>query len=433
MKKVLIIAYYWPPTGGGGVYRWVKFVKYLRDYGWEPIVYTPSNPEAGIRDESLLKDIPSDITILKRKITEPYSFYKVFTGKKKKSTFDNFVKTNKSTGNSLKEKISIWIRGNLFIPDARCWWIKPSVRFLRKWLKEHPVDVIVSTGPPHSMHMIGLKTVRNSGIPWLADFRDPWTNIDFYHLLRLSGWADRKHRKLERRVLQTANRVVTVTPSWGELMKELGAQSVHVVNNGYDSEDFEFLPIEQDKEFSITHVGSLNGARNPIALWNALSEICNENIEFKSKLKLRFLGAVDYSVKENLKTLNLIEQTEFCGYVTHDEALKIGARSAVLLLLLNNTPGVQGIIPGKMYEYLASNRPILLIGPEACDSARILSETQSGYRAGFDDVSGIKQSILALWEDDKINKSNTDYQKIQQFSRKNLTEKLAKILDDMVR
>ncbi len=432
LKKVLIIAYYWPPTGGGGVYRWVKFVKYLREYGWEPVVYTPANPEAGIRDESLLKDIPDDILVLKRKIFEPYTFYKFFTGKKKSFSYDNFVQTSKKTGNSFKERLSIWIRGNLFIPDARCWWVRPSVRFLTDWLRKHPVDVIVSTGTPHSMHLIGMKTAKRTGIPWLADFRDPWTKIDFYHLLRLSKRADRKHHKLERMVLQSASQVVTVSPSWGDLMKELGAQNVHVINNGFDSDDFQFLPVETDKEFSITHVGSLNADRNPRLFWKVISKICDEHPEIREKLKLRFLGATDYSVRECLQEYELEKYAEFNNYMPHDEALKITAASAVLLLLLNNTPDVKGRIPGKMYEYLASGRPMLMIGPAQCDSADILQETHGGYRADFDNESEMKSAVVVLYDDWKNSVSSSDVSKIERFSRRNLTKKLSEILDSMI-
>ncbi len=432
LKKVLIIAYYWPPTGGGGVYRWVKFVKYLREYGWEPIVYTPLNPEAAIRDESLLKNIPEDITVIKRKITEPYNLYKFFTGKKKDHTIDNFVEKKKS-GNSFKDKLSIWIRGNLFIPDARCMWIKPSSRFLKKWLKKNPVDVIVSTGTPHSMHMIALKVSKKLNIPWLADFRDPWTKIDFYQQLMLSKCANRKHHRLERKVLKSANRVVTVSNNWGQLMKDLGAKNVSVINNGYDEDDFQFLPVETDSDFSVTHVGVLNKDRNPVELWQVFSNLCEESLEFREKLKLRFLGSVDYTIRDNLEKFSLIENAEFLSYVPHDEALKISAKSAILLLLLNNTHDVMGRIPGKLYEYLASQRPILLIGPENCDSDIILRDSRAGLRAGFGNIDEMKTTILSLWKDYKNKNSYTDTEKIQQFSRKRLTQKMALLLNEMIK
>ncbi|MBE9481851.1 MAG: glycosyl transferase family 1, partial [Bacteroidetes bacterium] len=175
MKKVLIITYYWPPSGGAGVQRWLKFVKYLREFGWEPIVYTPENPEAPDIDNSLEKDIPDNLTVIKRKIWEPYTAYKKFIGQEKEQKINaGFLSENKKP--KLSENISVWIRGNFFIPDARKFWIKPSVKFLTNYLKNNPVDAMISSGPPHSMHMIALGLKQRLGIPWLADFRDPWTN-----------------------------------------------------------------------------------------------------------------------------------------------------------------------------------------------------------------------------------------------------------------
>ena len=211
MKKVLIITYYWPPSGGAGVQRWLKFVKYLRGFGWEPIVYTPENPEAPATDESLLKDIPDNLTVLRTRIWEPYSLYKNFIGQKKGETINaGFLSEKKKPG--IAEKISVWIRGNWFIPDARKFWIKPSIIFLSQYLKNNPVHAVVSTGPPHSMHLIALGLKKQLHLPWLADFRDPWTNIDFYDKLMLTKFSNEKHKRMELEVLKNADKVVVV--SW---------------------------------------------------------------------------------------------------------------------------------------------------------------------------------------------------------------------------
>ncbi len=431
-KKVLIITYYWPPTGGGGVYRWLKFVKYLPQFGWEPIVYTPLNPEAGITDETLLTDISKNVSVLKKKIIEPYALYKLITNKPKTFTYDNFVHTHEKLKKSFKEKVSIFIRGNLFIPDARCLWIKPSVKYLTNYLKENPVDVIVTTGTPHSMHLIGLRLSRITKIPWMADFRDPWTNIEYYHLLRLTKYANNKHIKLEKKVLTSADIVVTVSPSWAKLMENLGAKNVYTINNGYDDEDFSFLPVEIDDKFTITHVGVLNESRNPYKLWKAISEICFQSEDFRNNLKLQFLGTTDFTVKEYLKELELLQYTDFFGYVKHSDALKITAASAVLLLLLNNTPDIEGRIPAKMYEYIAARRPILQIAPEKCDAAQILYETNSGYRADFDDTEEIKKNILKLYNNFKNTTTELKFTNIEKYSRKKLTQKLSIVLDNML-
>jgi hypothetical protein len=191
-RKVLIITYYWPPSGGAGVQRWLKFSKYLRDYDWEPVIYTPENPEAPAIDNSLEKDIPMGIKVIKRPITEPYLAYKRFVGMKLDEKVNaGFLQEKEKPG--LLEGIAVWLRGNLFIPDARRFWIRPSAKYLVNYLKAHPVDAIVSTGPPHSMHLIALQVYKKLNIPWLADFRDPWTGIDFYHQLKLTLLADRIH------------------------------------------------------------------------------------------------------------------------------------------------------------------------------------------------------------------------------------------------
>ena len=212
MKRVLIITYYWPPSGGSGVQRWLKMSKYLPENGWQPVIYTPEEGEFPIIDTSLEKDVSPEAEVIRRPIVEPYTLYKRFLGVKETETVKaGFIKENGEKA-GWKEKLSLWIRGNCFIPDARCWWVKPSVRYLKSYLKEHPVDAIISTGPPHSMHLIAMKLKEALGIPWIADFRDPWTEIDYYNDLHLTRWADRKHHRLEREVLTKTDKVITVAP-----------------------------------------------------------------------------------------------------------------------------------------------------------------------------------------------------------------------------
>ena len=194
-KKVLIVVYYWPPSGGSGVQRWTKFVKYLRDFGLEPIIYTPSNPERPALDTSLENDIPEGLEVIQRTIWEPYSLYKKFVGIDKEEQLGSGLMIS-GKENSTLQKFSIWIRGNLFVPDARRFWIQPSIKYLTSYLLENPVDAIVSTGPPHSLHLIGLGLSKKTHIPWLADFIDPWTNIDFFEELKLNGPAKKRHHKL---------------------------------------------------------------------------------------------------------------------------------------------------------------------------------------------------------------------------------------------
>lgn len=432
MKKVLVITYYWPPSGGAGVQRWLKFTKYLRQYGWEPIIYTPENPEAPAIDHSLEKDVPEGIQVIKTKIWEPYAAYKRFVGRKKEDSIKGgFLSENKRP--SITEKISVWIRGNFFIPDARKFWIKPSVRFLVDYLKKNPVDAMVSTGPPHSMHMIALGIKKKLNIPWLADFRDPWTNIDFYDDLMLTKFAHQKHIRLEREVLNTADKVVTVSWNWAKDFEKLCNRMIEVVTNGYDPEDFIGLNSNVTNEkFNLCHLGSMNKDRNPINLWKALAELCLNNGNFKDKLKITFIGQTDFSVFESIKESNLENNVEKIDYLPHQLAMKVAADSNLLILPLNNTPNVDGIIPGKVFEYLALMRPILCIGPEGGDSAKIIQECNAGITADFDNRELMKLTLMKYFNAFNSNAGlpQIETKNLDNYSRKILTQKIVKLLDD---
>ncbi len=433
MKRLLIITYYWPPSGGGGVMRWLKFVKYFREFGWEPVVYTPENPEMPAEDESLFTQVPEGITVIKRPVWEPYSLYKRFTGQKKDRRINTGFLAESETP-KLTEQLSVWIRGNFFIPDARKYWIKPSVSFLKKYLDENPVDAIISTGPPHSMHLIGLGIKKSLNIPWVADFRDPWTNIDFYPKLKLTRWADKKHRRLEKEVLSKADEVVTVSWNWAKDFQKIVDRDVKVITNGYDSADFpeEHEKTEVDKKFTLVHIGAMNADRNPENLWKVLSEMVNTVEGFKENLEIRLIGSNDVSVVSSLGKNGLIENTKLISYLPHGEVLQQTRSAQILLLPLNDTPNVSGIIPGKLYEYLASRRPILCIGPEDGDSARIIAESKSGKISEFSETKGLHQ-IMNSYYSEYIEKGVIDLQavNIERFSRKELTGKMVNLLDSL--
>ena len=370
--------------------RWLKFSKYLRDHQWEPVVFTAENADYPEIDTSNMKDIPAGITVLKKKIWEPYSAYKRFIGAGKKATINTgFLSESKKPG--LLEKISVWIRGNLFIPDAKKYWIKPASEFLIRYLRENPVDAIVSTGPPHTTHMIALRVKEKTGIPWIADFRDPWTNIDFYDKLMLSKWADKKHHHLEKKVIKKADLLTVVSWNWGKEFDELGASRVEVIAIGFDPEDFNFPDIPDDNKFAITHIGSFNKDRNPEKFWQSLTSLCNEHANFREDLKIRLIGKVDHAVIQNIHSAGLSGQLEKLDYMPHAEVLKEIVKSPVLLLPINQTPNLKGIVPGKVFEYLAARRPVFVIGPEDGDTARIVKETGGGIVCEFDDSEKMKE------------------------------------------
>lgn len=421
MKKVLIITYYWPPSGGGGVMRWLKMSKFLPELGWQPVIYTPENPDPSVTDESLLKEIHPEIVELKTPIWEPYDFYRKLTGKKSGTKFKAGYISEASSGN-WKSKLSVFVRGNFLIPDPRKFWIKPSIKYLTKYLEGNDIDLIISTGPPHSMHMIALGLKRRFDIPWIADFRDPWTDIDFYHKLKLTRWADKKHHRMEHEVLTKADHVVTVSPGCATDLEKLADRKIAVINNGYDPLDYNFEKQNPDREFSITHFGAFNTDRNPATLWRVLSEISSTNVEFKKLLCIRLIGQTDESVINDIKKNNLEENLVLIDHLPHREGLIELSKSQLLLLPLNDAPNVKGILPGKMYEYLALHRPILAIGPTDADYAKILQETGSGVPVNFNDFQGIKKNVEDYFE--QFQKGNLIIQSnsFEKYSRKNLAK-----------
>lgn len=429
MKKVLIITYYWPPSGGAGVQRWLKFAKYLPQYGWEPVVYTPENPDFAIEDKSLMKDVAPDLKVLKSKIWEPYELYKMLIGKKGQKVNVSFAEGSKKQGKI--HKLALALRGNLLIPDPRCFWIRPSVDILKKYVKENPVDAIITTGPPHSMHIIGRKLHRATGIPWLADFRDPWTNIDFYKELNLTWIADKLHHRAERKVLQQADCVVSVTPTWCAELEELAGRKVDLIHNGYDEDDVVKTTDAVQSGFSIVHIGSINAARNPKVLWKALSELVSEHSDLADELKIRFVGNVEPVVLNSLDELSLGCFVDKVGYLPHAEAIAFQQTSPVLLLLINNTPNAKGILTGKFYEYMASERPILVIGPKDSDVEDLVNETRCGVLVDFEDVSGMKKAVLQLFDDYKTGKLESKSENYVQYSRRAQCELMAGLLNDI--
>lgn len=434
MKRVLIITYYWPPSGGSGVQRWLKMSKYLPEYGWQPVIYTPEEGEYPILDASLEKDVAPEAEIIRRPIVEPYTLYKKFLGiKKSESVKVGFIKENrKKLG--WKENFSRWIRGNCFIPDARCLWVKPSVNYLKSYLKVHPVDAIVSTGPPHSMHLIAMKLKEVTGIHWIADFRDPWTEIDYYGDLRLTRWADRKHHRLEYEVLTKADKVVTIGWDCAKSLGRLGNRNVCVIPNGFDWEvDAKPKEILLSQEFTLTHLGIVTPSRNAPQLWAALKELKEEDETFGKKLKISLVGQIDQSVLENLYAVGLKENTEIVPYIPHEQIQQAQGASQVLLLLVNNTPNAKGILTGKIFEYLASGRPILCIGPEDGDAAHILSETKAGVTVSFEDKEKMKEVVKVLYHKylEKALPFNNS-KEIEKYSRKAQAEEYAKLLEKTI-
>ena len=437
MKRVLIITYYWPPSGGSGVQRWLKMSKYLPENGWQPVICTADGAEYPVEDLSLEKDVASEAEIIRRPIVEPYSFYKKFLGIKKDEKIKaGFINEGKKKS-AWKENISIWLRGNLFIPDARCWWIKPSVRYLKKYLQKNPVDAIISTGPPHSMHLIAKELHKKFNIPWIADFRDPWTDIDFFSELKLTKRSLKKHHRLQYQVLTEANKVVTVGWDWAKGLESHGAKDVAVITNGYDF-NIEELKTKSDlsQSFTMSHVGIVGAARNATKFWEALGELIKDEnrSEFSNLLKIRLIGQVDNSVLISIKENKLENHVEIIPYIPHEKVIIEQSSSQVLLLFVNNSPNAKGILTGKIFEYMASGRPILAIGPKDGDTAIILDETKSGVIVDFEDKEGMKKVILDLFEKYKDNQLPTkENESVKKYSRRALAKEYVNLIERILR
>ena len=425
MKKVLIISYYWPPLGGSGVQRWLKFSKYLLKLDWKPIIYTPENPYFELKDDTLLKEISSEISIWKTPIWEPYTLKdKIF--QKGLNNHSAGVISNKY---SLKNRFLNWIRGNLFIPDPKKYWVNPTVNSLKSIIKEQKINYIVSTGPPHSMHLIALKLKKIfSDLNWIADFRDPWTNLDILNDFNLSKRSLKIHRNLENNVLKNADLVLTVGERWAADFKDLGAKNVKVITNGYDSDDFKDFKDLDTNKFILGHYGIMNHLRNPSNLWKALNELCLENNDFNKSLEIRLSGNIDKNILNeiskypflNSKLVNL-------GFLNHKDVIKEYSMASLLLLLLFDSKSGEGNYPGKLFEYIATKKPILSFGPTESDVKNILKNGFGIYHAYKGDVNSIKENILSVYNYKYVNKGLDS----TKYSRKHLTKELVKILEEL--
>mgnify|MGYP003974135029 CR=1 FL=1 len=423
MKKVLIITYYWPPAGGSGVQRWLKFSKYLPENGWKPYIFTPDSPSFEIKDEDLFKDVHVEAEVWKTPIWEPYTLRDKLFGKSE-STNAGIIQDKSST----KNKLLNWVRGNIFIPDPKVFWIKPSIKLLTKKIKEEGITHIVSTGPPHSMHLIALGLKKhNLDLKWIADFRDPWSELDLLNDFHLTKKSKQKYRKLEKEVLQNSDVCLTVSETWVESFKDLGSNNVKLVTNGFDEEDFTVKEKENDK-FIIGHFGLLNHLRNPKKLWKILYDLCDENPEFNEKLEIRISGNIDTEVLQNItQYFHLKTKVKVLGYLSHKEVLNQYNEASVLLLLLFNSVSGIGNYPGKIFEYFAAKRPILAFGPKESDTQKLMEKTKSGIYHDYSD-DNLKESIISLFEN-KEEFITSD--KINNFTRKKLTQQLSDLLDKM--
>ena len=418
-RKVLIILYYWPPAGGPGVQRWLYFVRYLRDFGIEPVLFLPKKPHYPIRDNTLEALIPQDLTTFRSFFWEPYMLASIFGTAKTKRLSAGIIHRKRA---GILEQFLLWVRGNLFIPDARCGWLKPALRQLPTILRDEGITTVITTGPPHSLHLIGLKMKSLVPIRWIADFRDPWTDIGYMESLYLGQRATEKHQELERQVLQGADAVITTSEHTKLAFEKITKKPIHVITNGFDVQPGNGK--QPPGKFVLSHIGSLLSDRNPEALWKALVSLCQESSDFLADIQLELTGTVSQEVLEQIKSHNLEAITNVNPYVVHSEALQLQRQAQILLLLEIDAPKTVGILPGKMFEYIAASRPILAIGPKGWEASSFIEAAGCGH--GFTNLQQdeIQRQIWLWYLAYKAGNLDIKPEAATSFTRKNLTEKL---------
>lgn len=423
-KKVLIITYYWPPAGGPGVQRWLKFVKYLPEFDVQPVVYIPQDPSYPILDLSLLAEVPKEAIIISQPIKEPYKFAGFLSRKHSRLISSGVIPEKKKQ--NLIQKLMLYIRGNYFIPDARKAWVDPSITYLQNYIQKHNIKTVITTGPPHSLHLIGMGLKEHLKIKWVADFRDPWTTIGYHKKLKLTKSSTRKHHSLERKVLAAADCIIVTSDNIKKEFEIKTQQTVVVITNGYDT--YHMPKTTKDKKFTLSHIGSLLSERNPKNLWAVLEKLINENVEFKAHFQLKLIGVVSDDVLKVIHSYNLKNYVNVVGYLSHIEALMQQRQSQLLLLVEIDSEDTKAIIPGKLFEYMVSETPILAIGPKESDVERIIESTNTGNYFYYDSDDDLKSQILTYFEAYKRNDLTTQPIGLKPYSRRELTRKLVELI-----
>ena len=425
-KRVLFITYYFPPSGGSGVQRPVKFVKYLPRFGWQPTVLTvlPESAAYVDHDTEMVSDIPDSVDVIRTKSWDPYNLYSKFRGSSRDESIVMHMAPEQSGG--WRDRLSMWVRANVFVPDARVGWVPFVVREARRLHRAEPFDAVVTTSPPHSVHLAGRRISNAEGIPWLADFRDPWTNVFYRDRLPTTGPIDKLEKRLERKIVQRADAVVTVSDSDRAFYEKLRGKPVSMIPNGFDPDDMPDARERTEGEFIISHVGVMNETRNPDVLWDVLSTMTDT-----PGVRLELTGRLDADVRQSIDGLSTTVDLE--DNVAHTRALERMLHANLLLFVVNRGSGSESMIPAKVYEYLAAGIRILGIGPVHGDATRLIEKTGSGRVFAYDDQEGIRSFLeeeIAAWRRGE-HRSGCDPDVAARYSRLELTAQLASELSSI--
>lgn len=429
-KKVIIFTYYWPPAGGVAVQRFLKFSKFLPEFGWEPIIITVDNGSYPYLDESLVKEISPSLRVYRTKTFEPFEFYNLLRGKKGKSL--PVVSVGSHNKKSFFQTVSEYVRANFFIPDARKGWVSYAVKQAEEILSNEKVDAIITTGPPHSAHLIGLQLKEKFGLKWLADFRDPWTGIFYNNFLPRTEVTKQKDKALETKVLQTADMVTVISPGMKKEF-ESRARKIEVVSNGYDEEDFSMSEVRSPKseEFVIRYVGNLMSSQNLEVLWKCISELSASDIGHRTSVKLEFIGRVDDAVKKSISENGLDSIVHYLDFVDHRKAIQLMQEASMLLFAIPDVKDNEVILTGKLFEYLASTSEMISFGPVNGNATEILTATGRKKMIAYNNAEETQKQLLSALNYFEQTKTVFKYSdnKHQIYSRRNQTSILARHLD----
>jgi len=446
MRRVLFVVYYFPPSGGPGVQRGLKFIRYLPEFGWEPCVLTvPESADFQVRDATLLAEVPPDLIVRRTRCPEPYGLYRALTGQRGPVSLD--LSSHSTQERKPLRRLLRTLRATLFIPDGRMAWRPHAVRGGLDLLRAVGYEAIFSSGPPFTCHLIGRDLHRRSGRPWIADYRDPWTTGTFYPAR--PRWARRIDERYEATCVRAAARSLIVGEAMAREFRrryaELDPERFVVLPNGFDPADFAGVPHQPPREFRITHSGSLFRGRAPEALLLAVADLMAERADFAERVRLCFAGRLDDDVRARLTRPPFDRVAELPGYLPHRESIALLRRSRLLLLSTGTDTQARSMLTGKVYEYLAAGVPILALAPPDGDAGSLIARTGTGWVHAPEDRAGLRERLRQLWEQERAGRERVaeaegppqfgcvrNETEIQRYSRREQTRRLAEILERAV-